>query len=297
MTDASSPSLQAVPLHAVAQGVSRQAQPRRGARDVPSLGAQRLLDASAFERRHLLVHALARPRGDAATRGARGRRKAAAVTCSASDSSATRSIRLASSRTLPGHGYASRAASASDDRALDRQAVLAACPIEIVAREKQDVGSALAKRRQLHGHDREAMIEILAESPGANRGGQVLARRREHPRVGRLGARAAKPPDRTILERLEQLDLQRVRHQPDLVEEDRAAMSDLKQARLGLLRVGERAALESEELGLEQRVGNRRTVDVDERRRRPADPSDGSRARPAPCRFLFRPESGPAAGV
>ena len=41
-------------------------------------------------------------------------------------------------------------------------------------------------------------------------------------------------------------------------------MSDLQQAGLGLPGVGERAALEPEELGFEQRVGNRRAVDVDE---------------------------------
>ncbi len=156
-----------------------------------------------------------------------------------------------------------------------RKTVLAAGSIQIVARQEQDVGPALAKRRQLHGHDREAMVEVLAKSSGANRGGQILARRREHPRVGRLGARAAEAPDRTILERLEQLDLQRVRHQPDLVEEDRAAMSDLKKTGLGLLGVGERAALEPEELGLEQRVGNRRAVHVNEGRRPRAGPSDG----------------------
>ena len=138
-----------------------------------------------------------------------------------------------------------------------------------MAREEHDVGASIAERRHLHGHDGEAVIEVLAKSSGANRGGQILARRREHPRVGRLGARAAKATDRMIVERLEQLGLQRVRHQPDLVEEDRAAMSDLKKARFGLLGVGERAALEPEELGLEQRVGNRRTVHVNEGRRRP----------------------------
>ena len=68
----------------------------------------------------------------------------------------------------------------------------------------------------------------------------------------------------TILERLEQLDLQGVGHQPDLVEKDRAAMRDLQQSGLGLSGVGKRATLEPEELGFEQRVGNRRAVDVDE---------------------------------
>ena len=45
-------------------------------------------------------------------------------------------------------------------------------------------------------------------------------------------------------------------------------MSDLKQTCLGLPGVGERAALESEDLGLEQGLGNGCAVDVDEGRAR-----------------------------
>src|SRR5262245_10841086 len=110
------------------------------------------------------------------------------------------------------------------------------------------------------------MKEILAEAAAANGGAQVLAGCSDDPRVRGLGARAAQTPDRSILERLEQLDLQRLLHQTDLVEEDRAAMSELQQTGLGLLCVGERAALEPEQLRFEQRVGNRRAVDVDESR-------------------------------
>ena len=126
--------------------------------------------------------------------------------------------------------------------------------------------AALTKRRQLHGHDRKAMIQVLAKPSHADGRCKIFARRGEHPGVGRLAARAPEAPDRTILERLQQLDLQRVGHQPDLVEKDRPAMSDLQQAGLGLPGIGERAAFEPEELGFEQRVGNRRAVDVDERR-------------------------------
>ena len=92
-----------------------------------------------------------------------------------------------------------------------------------------------------------------------------------------------------ILERLEQLDLQRVRHQPDLVEEDRAAMRDLQQAGLRLLGIGERAPLEPEELGFEQRVGNRRTVHVDKRRIRARAHLVDRHERRVLCPFLFHP--------
>ena len=61
-------------------------------------------------------------------------------------------------------------------------------------------------------------------------------------------------------------DLQRVGHQADLVEKNRPAMCHLQEAGLGLPRVGERAALESEKLRFEQCVGNGCAVDVHERR-------------------------------
>src|SRR5207249_8539306 len=59
--------------------------------------------------------------------------------------------------------------------------------------------------------------------------------------------------------------LERVGEQRDLVEEDGAAVGGLEQPGLGLSGVGECPALEPEELGLEQALGNGRTVDVDER--------------------------------
>jgi hypothetical protein len=57
-----------------------------------------------------------------------------------------------------------------------------------------------------------------------------------------------------------------VREADDLVEEDRAAMSDLQPAGLRLSGIGECTALEPEELGFKQRVWNRRAVHIDERR-------------------------------
>jgi hypothetical protein len=54
----------------------------------------------------------------------------------------------------------------------------------------------------------------------------------------------------------------------DFIEEDRAAMRDVQQARLCLPGVRERTAFEAEQLGLEQCLGDRRAVDFDEGRRR-----------------------------
>src|SRR5439155_2747377 len=48
-------------------------------------------------------------------------------------------------------------------------------------------------------------------------------------------------------------------------EADRPALGGLQQAQLRAARVGEGAPLEAEHLGLEQRLGDRRAIDVDER--------------------------------
>ncbi len=111
------PVTEPVPLHAIAKRVPRQTEPRRGSGEVAPFDAQGILDAPTFERRHLLIDTLCRPRSSRhtwRTRETQGCRP----TCSASDSNATRSITLASSRTLPGQGYASRAACASNERVL-----------------------------------------------------------------------------------------------------------------------------------------------------------------------------------
>ncbi len=63
----------------------------------------------------------------------------------------------------------------------------------------------------------------------------------------------------------------------DLVEEERAALGRREVARVALLRAGERALLVPEELGLEQRLGQRRAVQLDQRaggdRARVVDPA------------------------
>ena len=56
-----------------------------------------------------------------------------------------------------------------------------------------------------------------------------------------------------------------MRQVADFVEEQRAAMRQLEASGLAGVRAGERALLVAEQLRLEQRLGNRRAVDGDER--------------------------------
>ena len=72
-----------------------------------------------------------------------------------------------------------------------------------------------------------------------------------------------------VLQDLQELGLEAVGQQRHLVEEERAAVGHLEQPGLRLVRVRECPALEAEQLGLEQGLGEGGAVDVDERLLRP----------------------------
>ena len=77
----------------------------------------------------------------------------------------------------------------------------------------------------------------------------------------------ADAPDLALLQGPQQLRLHGGRDFADLVEEDRAVAGDFEQARLVANRTGEGASHVAEQLGFEQRLGQRRAVDAHERRR------------------------------
>jgi len=103
------------------------------------------------------------------------------------------------------------------------------------------------------------MVEIGSEAPLADRALEIDAGRRDKSDVHRLGACAPEPAHRVTLEHGQELALQGERQQADLIEEDRAAVRGLEQTRLRMPRVGERAALVTEQLRLEQRIGDGRS--------------------------------------
>jgi hypothetical protein len=114
---------------------------------------------------------------------------------------------------------------------LGRDAVVGARAAQVVLREHHDVGAALAQRRQRERQHRETVIQVLAEAPSVDRRLQILVGRGEDPDVDRLVACAAQPAHGPLLEHLEQLRLQPFGEEADLVQEDRAAVGGLKQAR------------------------------------------------------------------
>ena len=100
---------------------------------------------------------------------------------------------------------------------------------------------------------------------GAGRCLQVAVRRGNQPEVHAHRPRAADAFELPLLQRAQELGLQRQRQLPDLVEEERAAFGELHPALLQPDGAGEGALLVTEQLRLEERFGERRAVDRDER--------------------------------
>src|SRR5437764_11230696 len=89
-------------------------------------------------------------------------------------------------------------------------------------------------------------------------------RRADDPDVDLDGATAAHPLNDLILQETQKLDLHRLRDIANLVEEQRTIVRSLDFSDDLLYRAGERAALVSEQLAFEQRLGNCRTAQRNE---------------------------------
>ncbi len=146
-------------------------------------------------------------------------------------------------------------------------------------RDDEHVVAALAQRRQEEVHDVEAVVEVLAEAPGADLLLEDAVGRRDDADVDLLGLAVADAEDDALLQRAQQLHLQVQRQLADLVEEERALVGDLELAGPRRDGAGERALHVPEELALDQVLGDRAAVDDDERARSRGCSGGGSRAR------------------
>ena len=107
----------------------------------------------------------------------------------------------------------------------------------------------------------EPVVQVLAEGAAFDRLGQVAIGRGDETDLRANHPVAAEPRELALLERAQELGLDRRRHLADLVEEQHAAAGLFDAARLHGHGAGERAALVAEELGLEQLIGQGRAVD------------------------------------
>jgi hypothetical protein len=201
---------------------------------------------------------------------------------------------------VAGPGIAEDRAAGVVAQLLRRNRVVRACASEEGLGQLQDVLASLAERGEREDEHREPVVEILAKPPLANSLTQVAVRRRNDQHVDRTASCFPQRPDFTGFDHGEQLGLQRFGQEPDLVQEQRAPMGGFDQPGAGLARVREGAALEAEQLGLEQGSRDSRAIQVDEGARRArAGLVNGPREQPlAGSRLALEQDGGhPPAGA
>jgi hypothetical protein len=118
--------------------------------------------------------------------------------------------------------------------------------------ERCDLATSIAKGRNADRHTVETEEEVLAKSARGDQRGEVAMRRAHEANVNRPRLQRTDSRNLAALEHAQQLGLCRGRQLADLVEEESALRSRLEQPELRLGRARERAALVTEQLGLEE---------------------------------------------
>ena len=116
------------------------------------------------------------------------------------------------------------------------------------AGEPQDVLAPLAQRRDAQLDDAQPVVEILPEAPRVHLRQQVAVGGRHHAHVHLAAPVLSHPPHLALLQRAQELHLHGRRHLADLVQEERAAVGRLEQARPILRGAGEGALGVAEQL-------------------------------------------------
>ena len=141
------------------------------------------------------------------------------------------------------------------------EALVGAELLEEVLHQERDVLLALAQRRQLHRDDVQPVEQILAEQPVRHHASEVVVGRGDdaHIDLGRM--RIAHALELALLQDPQQLHLQPRAHRADLVEKERALVRLFEPSQPVGDGARERAADMAEQLGLEQRLGDRAAVE------------------------------------
>ena len=127
-----------------------------------------------------------------------------------------------------------------------------------------DVVPALSERRQEQLDDGQPVVQVLAKAAVGHPIAQIAPGRGNHPDVGLLFPLGAHWAVGVALEQAQQAGLGLERQLADLVQEERAPPGGPDQPIPPLLGTGEGPSLVAEQLGLDQRAGQRSTVDGDE---------------------------------
>ncbi len=133
--------------------------------------------------------------------------------------------------------------------------------IEEMLRQQRDVATTFPQSRQLDGEHLQPVIEILTEPTLLDHGAKVAVGGRHQPDVGVQGSRATDPLESALFQDAQDFGLDRQGQLSNLVEKQGAAVRHLEASSLSAVSTGEGAFFVSEELALDQRLGNRRAVD------------------------------------
>src|SRR6266702_717252 len=132
---------------------------------------------------------------------------------------------------------------------------------EQLRRQRWQVLAARSQWRQRDGEDVQPVVQIRAEETPPHHLAEIAVGCCDHAHVDGDGALAADAVDLALLQDAEELRLQGKWQLGDLVEEDRAVLRLLEAPCAPLAGAGERAALVSEELALQQLGRERGAVD------------------------------------
>ena len=131
---------------------------------------------------------------------------------------------FSSSRTLPGHEYASSAAIASSVKPRFGRPCASPNLRSMACASTVGAAAPLAQRRHVDGHFADAEVQVLAEALLDDQRLQIPVGGADDAHVDRDLLASADALDDAVLQEAQQLGLQRQRHVADLVEEQRAAV-------------------------------------------------------------------------
>src|SRR5712692_1749686 len=132
--------------------------------------------------------------------------------------------------------------------------------------ERQDIGAALAERRNCERKNVEPEKKIFAEATCRHRSGKIDVGEGDKARFDAQGFRAAEAFEPALLQNAEELALRCRRERGDFIENDAAVAAELEAAELALDRAGKGAAFVAEEFAFDELRRKTGTIDFQERR-------------------------------
>ena len=120
----------------------------------------------------------------------------------------------------------------------------------------RDLVRTVSQGRQVDPHNVDSIVQVRSKSTGLHLGFEITGRRRDDSDVHLAGLRLTHPPDLSLLQGAQELDLQRLRQLPDFVEKQSSPVCFLEQSRPIVRSTRERSLYMSEKFRLEEILGN-----------------------------------------